>query len=342
MKISFVIAGGLVSGFGHVARCLKLIDYIGISHEISCVIIREPGSEAAVAALLHRVPDCLQVESLTSKTIRGHLSATDMAIVDLFSNAFIGKYDEFHDAVGQMAGSKEGGCKRVLHIGDVRQPRPLPGVTLICNDFRTEFELEIEGSSCVIRGRRATIMSHEMRLARQRAHTIKLRPDSVVVALGSALQRSLVMKLMRSVRDLGLHDVYVVNGVGLGLQHEFPSFRWLGRMSHGHVIELMSRSDIVITNEGQTKTESVSIGIPTVCVPFYEAHGVPWESFCSMNVSLNLGSIETLDPTRLTSQLRAYAADVHTRVLHSQRGRRFLGDKGVNDAIQRAMTYEVD
>lgn len=336
-----LLKAGSLSGAGHFFRCLKLTSYLAPKIQFEIGILKEPGAEC----FQHLIPKEVgfrEISELSADFFDTLSNSYAFIITDLLSNEWMKDMVRGTSELNHLYRSPFFQNKGLLHILDVRQPSLFKGINLICNDYRTNFIRTERMDAVLYTGSFMSVFSKEMQDERLKKKNISAKPKSVAVVFGSALETEQIKKSLQALDQINLEKIHVVNGNALCLKSDFSSkFFWYDRLPQHEVVNLMKNSDVVLTNEGQTKSESAAMGIPTIVLPFFEENSLPLTSFYTMQCCLRMDLVGGLTSEEIKKEISCYLRNQELRRKHSENGLKKLSDIGVYKAIQELQENEL-
>lgn len=106
----------------------------------------------------------------------------------------------------------------------------------------------------------------------------------------------------------------------------------------GEFSSLLLEADIVFTNSGLTKYESLFLGIPTFAFSINNNHAEIMDIFQKKTQSIkHIGDINSIETTYISNQLNEFMADYKLRDNMSKRGKKLIDGKGSERIINKIL-----
>lgn len=242
MKVYFLTEYSKEIGFGHLSRCLSLASVFQEKNYEVVFLIREWNEEPLELEFKKR-----QVEWADPETLNTVVSEEDILVIDSYRVA--------SEVLNKIAVDH----RRTVSVTDSKLNHANAGILVFGSVYGNENEIR-NNKAEVLAGPEYVLFRKGVREATK--NEIRTNVQEVLISLGGHADSSVLKKTIQTVQDQ--FDKCRIRIVGNSKVENSENVSNLGFLSLPDLLRELKKSDLVITNGGQSLNEVVLLEIPTV------------------------------------------------------------------------------
>ena len=338
-----IVKYGKKSGTGHLYRTLTLTHYIPYEVQLGLYLLPEEGQEKINLALssfeskIHLVEKEVSVKEFDP----------DIVIADVLSDEMIEQHTKYllneslyPPFLWQLSFSNP--C---INITDSRIKKHLRGLNIIANQYTYQYRETLLRKHClVVGGRSCIVLGKNNRLLQCSNRYPEPHVKSILIIASSYATTSYIEDLLVMFQVFPKLSVKLIAGIPLPECILIPpNIKYVSRrISHKDLLEQIVSHDVVITNEGQSKIDSISLGVPTIVIPLCDDASIPFQDFQALDVCVHTPKYTHQNFERIKTCIHSFLANYSLRMRLAKSGSTMISDEGLKSSITRFLTNEVE
>ena len=342
-RILLIVKYGKISGSGHLYRSLTLIHYIPYVAQIGLYLIPEDGQNGVNLILSSFESEIHLLENEASISD----FSPEIVVADVLSDTIIKQHIDYTSNERIYPSLLYQLCSNTtfINITDIRINQYLRGLNIISNQYCGQyFETLLQEDCLVVGGSSCIVLGNNNRLLQSFNRFTPRKVRSVLIITTSYATSAYIQDLINIFKAFPEMIVKLISTIPPSERFPVPPhLQYISRrIPHKDLLEEMVNHDVVITNEGQSKIDPISLGIPTIVIPLFDNSSIPFHQFESLGVCVHTPKYTHSNLGKIKACVYHFLSSYSLRGRLAKLGSTMISDEGLKSSIKGFLTNEME
>jgi UDP-2,4-diacetamido-2,4,6-trideoxy-beta-L-altropyranose hydrolase len=323
MNVYILTEGGNKKGFGHITRCLSLIQAFNKKNIFPTFYIDGDNKiESFVSYRKTIFSNWIHDE----EKILSLITSSDIVIIDSYHAS-----QKFYDKISQKA-------KAGVYFDDYERISYPKGIVIRAGILSETHISKPKSQTLFLEGHEYIPLRQEFSLVPKKK--IRVEIQTILLTFGGADKTNMTATTLHSIQEK--YKVHVIVGIGYNKKEELVQLKnnktkLYFSPSAEEIKKLMLNSDIAISAGGQTLFELIRVGIPIIAIATADNQVNNIASLISANIIAYAGTYNDSSLKNALETKIAYFKSHKTRQKHSDLGRKYIDGLGSKRIVEEIL-----